>query len=353
VNEITYYFGAGASCQSMPLVADFEKRFDYFLDYVKRLNLPGSGTFLEYCTQFKRDVSSHLSFDTLFKKLYHKQDNGTIQLYKSLILAYFIYEQLLQVPEETDPDKRVAGKSRNPDPRYEALIAGLLKPLNTSIEFYTRVNFITWNYDANLVEALRTFVAPYVPLHKFILDKLADGQLVCTPQASITHLNGLINHPQVNKGFAVPNETLNHILDELIHDFDRLSTYSSLISFSWEKLSYINGYLQMPDFVVKAKEAVQRSRNIVIVGYSFPLYNRPIDSFILNRNTLSGKDLYIQSPDAAQIKEILANDFNIQDIQIAPPGLAHLGVKAIKQCSSFFVPNTIFRQTLREIDPTV
>lgn len=302
--------------------------------------------------QFKQAVSAHLSFDTLFKKLYHQKEDNLIKEYKALILIYFIFEQLIKVPAKVNMDKRINGKTNNPDPRYEALIAGLLRPTNDKIDFYAKINFITWNYDSNLTEGIRNFIEPTTPLYKFILDKLRDNQIACSSQACITHLNGIANHPFLDKGLQPSEQSLNYILLALINELytGRIYSYSSLISFSWEKLHYENDKLQVPDFVKDARDAIQRSNNIIIVGYSFPLYNRPIDSFILNPSTVSGKNVFIQCPNADEIKELLANDLNIHDTTksnaVVPSKTL---VKPITNCSSFFVPNSIFFQTLQDI----
>lgn len=351
MNEITYYFGAGASCKSMPLVADFEKRFAYFESYISRFDLMKTkGPFFRLCAQFKQDVSAHLSFDTLFKKLYHQNEEGLIKDYKAVILIYFIFEHLIKVPGKENKDERIEGKVNNPDQRYEALIAGLLKPTKDKIDFYTRINFITWNYDANLTEAIRNFIEPRTPLHRFILSKHSNNKITCSPQASIIHLNGIVNHRLLDKGMQ-SEESLNYTLQELINEWDngKIHRYSSQIYFSWEKLYYKDDELQAPDFVEEAQDAVRRSSNIIITGYSFPLYNRSIDSFILNPSNVWGKNVYIQSPNADEIKEILANDLNIQDTSKIGVNGKSTFVKSITNCSAFFVPNSIFHQTLRGI----
>jgi hypothetical protein len=351
MNDITYYFGAGASCKSMPLVSNFEQRFDYFISRINEERMPDKEKFVELCLEFLKAISAHLSFDTFFKKLFHQQKHPLIKKYKTLLLIYFLFEHLIEVPVQIEEEYKNGMKESNPDPRYEALIAGLLKPIRNANEFYAKVNFISWNYDAQLVDAIRNFIFSDQPLHSFIADYHKKGEIYLNNQVSITHLNGLIDHPFLNSGTRLNKSQIQKIFRELIHELfshaGQIHTFSESIAFSWENIQYDNGEVQMPAFIQSARDAIRRSNNIIITGYSFPLYNRPIDSFLLNHETLSGKNIYIQDPNATDIKEILQNDLGVKEnLDETFVGGPITQIKTIFNCSSFFVPNTIFKKTL-------
>jgi hypothetical protein len=358
MDDITYYFGAGASCKSMPLVADFKERFQYFIDQLRFLRSPDIERFLNDCQDFLKSVSVHFSFDTYFKKLFHQGNPDLSRKNKALLLIYFIFEHLIEVPQKgTDTKSPMDKKENNPDPRYEALIAGLLKPIGRKAEFYTRVNFITWNYDIHISEAIRSFLDPANPIHNFINDhgnsitNDKTNKIYINSEVAITHLNGFINHPVLNNGSRLTQPAVEEILHDLIKEYcshnGDVYNYSKSISFSWENIFYENSEPHMPAFIQEAHAAIKRSNNIIICGYSFPLYNRLIDSYLLSHQTLTGKTLYIQSPNARDIKEILINDLNIRgNIKYISVGMdAGTYIKTIPNCDSFFVPNTIFKTT--------
>ena len=80
---------------------------------------------------------------------------------------------------------------------------------------------------------------------------------------------------------------LKNLLVTIIKTFndESLFEYSNQIVFSWESL-FNNKLNTFPSHILKAHDAVQNSKVIIIIGYSFPLYNRPIDTFILNEISL-------------------------------------------------------------------
>jgi len=128
VNEITYILGAGASCQSMPLVENFSDRFEIYITFL-RMTSSHRTEFIKENQGFIAEVRNHLSFDTFFKKLFHRNATKEIIRYKSLLLYYFIFEHLCPMGLYSDyisPGTMTRGKKFNNDPRYDSLIAGLL-----------------------------------------------------------------------------------------------------------------------------------------------------------------------------------------------------------------------------------
>jgi hypothetical protein len=341
MHDLTYYFGAGASCNSMPLVTDFHPRFCHFIDFVGRLEKSqDKESFLKDCQEFIDSVYFHLSFDTFFKKLFHQRDKDRIDKYKTLLLIYFLFEHLAK------PSRAFDRKKFNNDPRYEALIAGLLKPLEV-IEFYTRVNFITWNYDLNLLNSLKNFLFPGSHLNDCIKRyKIALNHVDFQGKLSVTHLNGMIEHPKLNDIQEVEVADMLHFLNTIIQDYfthnSDIKKYSASISFCWENLSPEYHKNKFPSFIEKAKKAILNSSNIIIAGYSFPLYNREVDTYLLNRETLDKKKVFIQDPNADELKEVLRNDFGIYIGNDPHPQFSQTHVTTIPACNSFFVPNNIF-----------
>lgn len=331
MKDITYFFGAGASCQAMPLVNNFNKRFSIFQNFMSN-----QFTFTEIGTDsiaFANEIKAHSTFDTFFKKLFHQNKNEEIQKFKTVLLFYFLFEHLFTYDELGYDEDFVIENNKNYkiDPRYEALIAGLLKPIKGKIDFYKNVNFLTWNYDANLLNALRNFISPEKPLNGFISEKFKDGYFNVNDQINVFHLNGHVAHPILNEiDSQDPNKIDNFINVLKNYGKPELKPFIDNIKFAWEQ--------DVGSFENLSKK-ISSSNKIICIGYSFPLFNRIFDSHIFNDKNLEGQQLYIQNLETESVRNILASDLNI---------LTETGSKSepsvtySTNCNSFLIPNDIF-----------
>ncbi|MFT3911452.1 MAG: hypothetical protein QM737_18660 [Ferruginibacter sp.] len=329
MNEITYLFGAGASCQSMPLVSNFPLRFKLFQETIFYIgNIPPD--LANEITDFGKKVESHSSFDTFFKKLFHQnKSNELIIKYKRILFLYLLFEHL--VNHETIKDrslfKKLEGNNLHRkyplDPRYEALIAGLLKPVRGKADFIVNVNFLTWNYDANLLYALNSFIAPEEPFYEFITKRKSGNFFQISEQIKLFHLNGHIYHEMLNQYNS--DNSFFEFENLLYSDFKDFA--NDCIKFAWEQEIDKKGI----------QECIKKSKSIIITGYSLPLYNRAIDSIILNSQGLYNRNLFIQDLNATGIAKLLDSDFNIRNQSLGDPIIT-----LTENCSSFVVPNSIF-----------
>ena len=129
MGEISYIMGAGASFKSMPLVNNFVDRFQVYLNFL-RITSSHNRNFIDENVEFIDNIALHSSFDTYFKKLFHQNEIDTIIKSKNLLLYYFIFEHLcplylynVSYGWSTSNEE----KKYKIDPRYESMIAGLLK----------------------------------------------------------------------------------------------------------------------------------------------------------------------------------------------------------------------------------
>lgn len=282
---------------------------------------------------FEKNVKSHLSFDTYFKKLFHQKDYSTIKRCKSILLLYFLFEHLI-TPEMIEDVFKMNyevcngfKKEQKLDLRYEALIAGLLKPSKRDLEFYTNINFITWNYDANLLLSLKNFIDPYSPFKEFILRNYSDGVFKFN-NVNVYHLNGFINHNLINY-VNQPNalgQFIGYLKNE--YNFEALESGAESIRFSWEQEFSMERDID---------KAILNSGHVVLIGYSLPLYNRLFDLKIFKKENMSRKDLIIQDLRANEVSSILKSDF-----QLDFESFEGVKLKVYDNCRSFLVPNSIF-----------
>lgn len=329
MKDISYLFGAGASCESMPLVNNFKERYECFLKFIKNRiifinNLAGD------CLIFSEELAGHSTFDTYFKKLFHQNKEAEIKKYKSILFFYFLFEHLFATDPLNHKEERII-KDYKLDPRYEALIAGLLKPIKGEVEFYKNINFLTWNYDANLLNALRNFISPDKPLNDFIIENFKDGYFHISDQVKVFHLNGFITHPILNEMQNNHEIIFSSFIDLLgKYGLPELEQYVDNIKFAWESDS---------NSLVDASLALQSTQKLICIGYSFPLYNRIFDTQLINMNTMVGRHLYIQNKDTEPLKNILSSDFQIP---IKPESKSDPEVTFSENYTSFLVPNDIF-----------
>lgn len=353
--EITYLFGAGASYYSMPLVENFPTRFSLFRNFVQ--GLPDDDykiSFTKDCDDFFNQVKHHLSFDTFFKKLFHLPQRSP-RTYKYVLLAYFLFEHLLDITNypvfnEQNQIKNFGHKKGNLDPRYDALIAGLLEPIENNFSFLCNVNFLTWNYDLNLITSIQNFINPDWTISAFIKEyENSINYFKFKDDISLIHLNGHVNYPLLKELGPIESEVLKRYFRSIIRNEysseKLLSKESNLLKFSWETLSETSKVEEMPFHINKAVDAIKKSDVIVIVGYSFPLYNRRIDSKLINSINLKNKIVYIQDPNANDIEAVLRQDFSLgSNLTLSENSNTKEGIriKKIQNCNSFFVPSSLF-----------
>jgi hypothetical protein len=341
---LTYILGAGASFQSFPLVNTFAGRFKQFIDTITGQTALDSGNVdHERNLYLLRDTSKillkefedHQSFDTFFKKLYHIEDYKNIKLYKKVLNIYFIWEHTCQgyvINGKTDPDFFL--KRANIDKRYDALIAGLLKPMKGEKKLFCKTNFITWNYDLNLLSSIKNYFFPNLCFGELI-DRMGYENIEWKINDEITILNmngyfyasvfdGFKNIPQQNSYDLIKSKIKADYLKDTTKDYD-----AECIRFAWE-------FKEIDKLSSIAFKMIEQSKNIVVIGYTFPLYNRLVDSKYLNGYSLKGKNVIIQDPNSIELGADFLEYFGVNQII--------QGFTKKTSCNSFYVPQDIFNQ---------
>lgn len=336
-DEITYIFGAGASYYSMPLVKNFESRFRFFLSYLRGIvHTSGHKKFLKDSEEFIDQVKAHLSFDTFFKKLFHTRKDELILNYKAVLLTYFIFEHIIEV--DTFNSLTKSDEKTHPiDPRYEALIAGLLKPVQ-GFSFGRKINFITWNYDLNLLLALRNFKEGGGSVYDFITNSVVErGFFQIGNEVNVYHINGYVYHRLLNNIGKANSILLPGIMMSIIEEYSikgsEIFENAQKINFAWEILPKKEGQ-QLPDIINKAMHAIQNSESVVLIGYSLPAYNRIYDSTLINTKNLDGAIFCIQDVAANDVRQIIEGDLGVYS-EKPYEGMVELKIQT--NCNSFIL----------------
>ena len=313
---------------------------------------------------FKENVKSHASIDTYAKKIYFTDkpnSNGIYEKYeevKALIELYFLFEHYFV----------------HHDIRYDLFLASILKgSQGGNIKLPKSINIISWNYDFQFEASLANF------FHTDRLKELRNNfdiypgrEKDITPdeldEFKLIHLNGVsgafYNENQKSRcksdDISLVKNTVNlniktildaiekiaknkypdleiisrlllQIINPIIRKYALYSSHkiSSSIKFAWE-LEHskvpLRGY-KLPPF---AEIILEHTDILVIIGYSFPTFNRKIDKMIFEylRDYVT---IYLQVPD---------NDYRAIKTKIISLSFDRFrdSIKQVDIMNEFFIP---------------
>lgn len=332
MTEITYLLGAGASAQSLPVVSNMEKRTFEMASVLDKAisNIPGDKvnhrlipenlTFADLGRQVVKDViwlnkiaKLHSSIDTYAKKL---TISGNFQELRKLKIVTSIYLILEQVYYKYDK-------------RYDSFLASII---DVEGNFPSNLNLLSWNYDFQLEMAYKD----YYRGNKDI-STLAKGLNMTTKFSkhrrttgfSYVKLNGICGyHTARGWDSSVFSETMElspEFWKSLFENYG-LATFSGelgpSLSFAWEE------DIQEPSIVHAAMDKTKDTEVLVVVGYSFPFFNRKVDREILN-NMTNLKKIYYQDIHARDLQDRL---------QAVKTDLAGIQILPYTEVNQFFLP---------------
>jgi hypothetical protein len=308
--KVTYLFGAGASRNALPIVSEIPDRILAIVEKIRDtdnklltaspfnnerlpINKVQALTYLiEDLTWLAEAAKNHASIDTFAKKLYLKQNTKELKRLKVVLSIYFILEQ----------------STGSYDKRYDAFFASVLE--ESISEFPSNIRIISWNYDYQFEKAFSEYTESTDIIDnqrklnvcsKFTYRKQQSGRF------GIFKINGTTN-------FIDPNWKNEHeycdqfdncinlnLLEKVLENYvsilhTDLKLYCNL-SFAWERPSST-----FPDIVEYAISEINDTEILIVIGYSFPFFNRSVDRKIINGMKKLQK-VYFQSPDADNLKE--------------------------------------------------
>jgi hypothetical protein len=220
---------------------------------------------LQLIAQIKR----HASIDTYAKKLYLKRDWNSLRQLKAVTSCFFVYEQTLKPV----------------DYRYDSFLASVIRANTYPIALPDNLRIVTWNYDTQLEKAFYGFCDD---------DRLVTDMI--TFNKNVKRLNGYcgtIQPGHLGTEFSFPwKGSENDVFSTVNNMFASYMTSDNAvdadIKFSWEtELGILSRNI---------KQVVQDSTILIVIGYSFPFFNREADQAILNLMT-SLKKIFVQVPE--------------------------------------------------------
>ena len=335
MEKITYLLGAGASAQILPLIKD------------QILGRPGLPTALENFVSIKMgDIVERSSWSQeQFKKLtliiqkcksfrtpdlaakyyLEKKDLGNYLLIKKLISHYFS-------DFESSFDLTGTGfEGKNIDSR----VIPFLTTISEKNKIPKNIKIISWNYDTQIemgskelyaVSGVNDFDENFHAWPSKFTDKdKVDKDFL------LLHLNGISGYLYSERNLASKIES----------PFNFSEPGEPLLSFAWEDDSSFNKNTFTEKRIDLAKKMIEGTTVLVVIGYSFPFFNRKIDSqlFSFMRNTL--KKIYFQDP--VLDGQSLFSQFDLikdkkEFMEIGPAGRIITEIVHIQNVEQYYVP---------------
>lgn len=346
--KITYLFGAGASCGALPMIKYLPDRLKYLfenlqLEVNRQLqNQSKDDIFLDQkdiewirkiSLEFKKleeICRLHSSVDTYAKKLFIKKDWERLNKLKAILSVYFIVEMVI-----------TNGKV---DVRYDNFWASILGSFATHLPDNLRI--VTWNYDSQLEQTFLEYsYDPTLSNTYFSLNiQDADNRAyqIGKEKFAIYKMNGTANYAKNNEdnsyGYLFDNykgnfknelfPKLKRFIENSYLFYDTPQILHTTMTYAWET---INGKNNRGTLLNRAKSDIQSTEILVVIGYSFPYFNREIDRALFRESAI--RKIYVQDPNS---ESIIANLQSIFDDESIKRGIKFVPIPPNE--TQFFIP---------------
>jgi len=321
--KITYYLGAGASYNSCPILNQQAElmiklaRFELTQNQTKNYS-PSEGPRHNYV--FEKEELNHLkderdlilwyigyfgkkalefnTVDTFARKLYLTKQIQDLRLLKMSVSVFFdLWENFYELRYQKISHRTF----KQIDSRYTALFSTLLENgIGDKIQMNESFNFISWNYDLQLEKTFKSFllddeVQSLDDLNQNYFKFKIDNESL----NNVYHLNGhrgfFLDKKKGTFELNIDNDFTgywNHVKGLLDATKRGSADFDQYIKYAWEHDLNSNHYKNIFN-ILKETEV------LIIIGYSFPTFNRLIDQLLfskLNRSKL--KKIIYQDPSA-------------------------------------------------------
>ena len=310
--------------EGMPLVIEIPQRILYICDLIRN----SDSTPDLYITTAKTQPSiestkdllvkdlmwlydgaiKHATIDTFAKKLFLTERVEEYNKLKKLLAIYFIIEQVIN----------------KPDSRYDTFLANILTP---KLEIPDRIKILTWNYDSQFEIAFNEYKKTIITPRDIGCYSLHDNEITKSP--AIFKINGTASFNNWNSlaNFRSNYKLNKTILNKIMYAYKE---NDSLLSFAWETSNRKKDDLPT---IKTAVEHIKEAKTLVVIGYTFPFFNRLVDKAIIGSlNNL--KKIYIQDPKANEV----AQSIDAVLVSHQKPPINQLSIIPITNCDQFYLP---------------
>ncbi|MEJ0080846.1 MAG: hypothetical protein WDM78_07820 [Puia sp.] len=348
-NTVTYLLGAGASADAIQPVVGMKQQIQ---DLAKRLSgyAPpeiSDAAFSTFPIKLQSDIESvkqmladfawllqegetHITFDTLAKRFYLQGDIVSLNRLKRTLIIYFT---IIQINNLTHPSIN----NTLIDKRYDSFIATIAEKHKNGLKLKGNIKILTWNYDLQFELSLKKYVNQKIHEIKEIFQifpnhnsfDLSTGDLINHSQFGMVKLNGnaFFDNPSITGDKLkttlfdefFENKKNSDFLGELSYQYrwlyandeKLLNEATRYFNFAWESNSdFDEKYAGHENNLNEAIKIAGNTQVLVIIGYSFPVFNREIDKRLFE-NMENLNKVYIQDKYPDKIKSTMENAFEI------------------------------------------
>lgn len=306
--KITYLLGAGASAETMPMVRGFNDKLEEVISSIKEkltLNTYTSNLITDL-ENLLNNCKNHISPDTYAKKIYiqskkgvPKADKQYIEL-KYLLSCAFVLLQAYNYPEL--------------DKRYDAFLASIL---NKDGSLPDHVRIVSWNYDHEFELSYANFSNQSGQLY-YQFEDLKWCDSVTINKSHPFNFDGFKFMKLNGTAGVYDSKKFNSRVNELIDDYTTGITIELLnklamchnkviegklvnqLKFAWEAEDEWIPENPSERIVDLIANEIKDTSSLVTIGYSFPYYNKLIDTKLLAK--MNPDRVYIQSKQTAEIR---------------------------------------------------
>lgn len=337
MSKTVYYIGAGASygirnsdkiAEGIPVVKEIPAEFDAFRDFIAKAEIPEGEIIFQDIYRTGHDdvenarrymlhdidslisgIKEHATIDTYARKLYLTRRKREFERLKTVLCAFFVWEQLVH----------------KPDGRYDTFLANVLDERTLNIP--KDISFVSWNYDSQMELAFRTY---RLNTGLAIFEKNTVGQWpMLTDNGRIFKVNGSATFADTNMVSMIMSYDKTSVAVQLIQIYGNTMAdtsemgfqFKTHLSFAWEESANSENMKR------SLGETLADTEQVVVIGYSFPFFNRMTDREIFNAMP-NLKKVYVQdiNPNAVlqSMKAILLVDRKIEVVQITDCGQFYL-----------------------------
>jgi hypothetical protein len=340
MSKVVYLLGAEASygtrskdddktriLSGLPIVKEIEGELENLTRILSSLSLgdkeleESKQNLIKDFQYLKVACSDNATIDTYAKKLWLQGKKDDFSHVELLLTIFFIFEQIVH----------------KPDKRYDTFFANVLERKMECYEELTlpdEIRILSWNYDNQLELVYREYLKrDYAGIRDVlgVYDVKGDGQEESLPMnCNIVKLNGTANFVtvedwlQYSETSAIDENILSNILRKYSECLQVGSCNGRIrLNFAWEER-------WSRDMLNKTiPNMVQDATALVVIGYTFPYFNRKIDRMVFAQMP-NLKNIYIQDPEADRTEQYIK--------PVIPEMLADVKIHPLKDTDQFFLP---------------
>lgn len=310
MSKVVYLLGAGASygtrengigspiITGLPIVSEIGSELENIANLLaslpimdKELEESKQNLIKDFLELKKQSAGS--TIDSYARELWLRNDMQEFSHVELLLTIFFILEQIIH----------------KPDIRYKNFLSKVAsKDIACDVLTLAKeISILSWNYDNQIELAYRQFFGDnysFIRENFGIYDVKGDERnKIIHKRSRIIKLNGTANFTNVEDWFDLSgNNTIDEtVLTTILERYNtciqrKLCDGMIRLNFAWEKR-------WSEDMLTnKIPQLVHDAQILIVIGYTFPDYNREIDRIILE-NMSNLKSIFIQDPLAEDVKQ--------------------------------------------------